>query len=112
MKKSSFLINLTIATSVLFSCSNNKNNIKSENQSVVEKALIDNVITNTDTIKNTQSNPMTKETVSKKDTLNKNTKYSKKENKEIKEAPKHNSPDQAEIDSIKKAKEKLKKIGD
>jgi hypothetical protein len=41
--------------------------------------------------------------------LNKNTKYSNKENKEIKEAPKHKSPDQTEIDSIKKAKEKLKK---
>lgn len=109
MKNSSFLINLTIATSLLFSCSNNKNNIKSENQSVVEKPLIDNVVTNTDTVKNTQSNTMTNEIVIKKDTSNKNTKYSNKENKGIKEAPKHNSPDQTEIDSIKKAKENLKK---
>lgn len=108
MKKSSFLINLTIATSLLISCSNNKNNIKSENQSVVEKPMIDNVVTNTDTVKNTQSNTMTNEIVIKKDTSNKNTKYSNKENKGIKESPKHNSPDQAEIDSIKKAKEKLK----
>jgi len=106
MKNLSFLINLTIATSLLFSCSNNKNNIKSENQSVVEKPLIDNVVTNTDTVNNTQSNTITNEIVTKKDTLNKNTKYSNKENKE---APKHNSPDQAEIDSIKKAKENLKK---
>lgn len=109
MKNLSFLINLTIAISLLFSCSNNKNNIKSENQSVVEKPLIDNVVTNTDTVNNTQSNTMTNEIVTKKDTLNKNTKYSNKENKEIKEAPKHNSPDQLEIDSIKKAKENLKK---
>lgn len=109
MKNLSFLINLTIAISLLFSCSNNKNNIKSENQSVVEKPLIDNVVTNTDTVNNTQSNTMTNEIVTKKDTLNKNTNYSNKENKEIKEAPKHNSPDQAEIDSIKKAKENLKK---
>lgn len=109
MKNLSFLINLTIATSLLFSCSNNKNNIKSENQSVVEKPLIDNVVTNTDTVNNTQSNTITNEIVTKKDTLNKNTNYSNKENKEIKEAPKHNSPDQAEIDSIKKAKENLKK---
>lgn len=109
MKNLSFLINLIIATSLFFSCSNNKNNIKSENQSVVEKPLIDNVVTNTDTIKNNQSNAMTNEIVTKQDTLNKNTKYSNKENKVIKEAPKHNSPDQTEIDSIKKAKEKLKK---
>ena len=109
MKNLSFLINLIIATSIFFSCSNNKNNIKSVNQSVVEKTPIDNVDTNTDTTKNKQSTVLTNETESKQDTLNKNTKYSNKENKVIKEAPKHNSPDQSEIDSIKKVKEKIKK---
>lgn len=76
---------------------------------MVEKPLIDDVVTNTDTVKNNQSNSMTNEIVTKQDTLKKDTKYFNKENKVIKEAPKHNSPDQAEIDSIKKAKEKLKK---
>lgn len=76
---------------------------------MVEKPLIDDVVTNTDTINNIQSNTMSNEIITKQDTLNKNTKYSNKENKEIKEAPKHKSPDQTEIDSIKKAKEKLKK---
>lgn len=109
MKNLLFLINLTIATSFFFSCSNNKNDINFQNQSVVEKPLIDNVVTNTDSVKNTQSNTMTNEIATKKDTVNKSSKYSKKENKEIKEAPKHNSPDQTEIDSIKKEKEKLKK---
>lgn len=76
---------------------------------MVEKPLIDNVITKTDTVKKIQLNSITNEIEAKQDTLNKNKKYSKKDNKEIKEAPKHTSPDQTEIDSIKKAKEKLKK---
>ncbi|MGI6341988.1 MAG: hypothetical protein ACOXZ9_03285 [Bacteroidales bacterium] len=109
MKNLSFLISLTVAVFLLFSCSNNKNIIKSENQSAVEKPLIDSVATSTDTAKVTISNAMTNEMVTKKDSLNKNTKYSNKGNKEIKEAPKHNSPNQTKIDSIKKAKEKLKK---
>ena len=105
MKNSSSLIS-AFAITVFFSCSNKRSNIKSETQSVVEKPLIDNIATNTDTVKNTQSGTMTNEKVTKMDTLNKKTKYS---NKEIKEAPKHNSADQLEIDSVKKAKENLKK---
>lgn len=107
MKNSSYLIS-AFAITVLFSCSNNKNNIKSETQSVVEKPLIDSTETNIDTTKIEQLNMVTSETENKKDTLNKNSKYSNKDNKVIKEAPKHNSPDQSEIDSIKKAKQKLK----
>jgi formaldehyde-activating enzyme involved in methanogenesis len=109
MKNLSFLISTFVATTMFLSCSNKKNNIKSENQSVVEKPLIDNNVSNIDTTKNKQNAVVTSETEIKQDTLNKNTKYSKKDNKVIKEAPKHNSPDQSEIDSIKKAKEKLKK---
>lgn len=107
MKNSSYLIS-AFAITVLFSCSNNKNNIKSETQSVVEKPLIDSTETNIDTTKIEQLNMVTSETENKKDTLNKNSKYSNKDNKVIKEAPKHNSPDQSEIDSIKEAKQKLK----
>jgi|GEM_PF-3110653 len=109
MKNSSYLIS-AFAITVLFSCSNNKNNIKSETQSVVEKPLIDNTVSNIDTTKTEQTtNIVSGGTENIKDTLNKNTKYLNKENKEGKEAPKHNSPDQSEIDSLKKAKEKLKK---
>jgi len=107
MKNSLYLIS-AFAIIVLFSCSNNKNNIKSETQSVVEKPLIDSTVTNIDTTKTEQINIVTNGTENKKDTLNKNTKYLNKENKVGKEAPKHNSPDQSEIDSLKKAKQKLK----
>lgn len=94
---------------MLFACSNSKNNTKPENQSAVEKPLIDSNIYNIDTTINKQNTTATSETKNKQDTLNKNRKYSNKENKIIKDAPKHNSPDQSEIDSIKKAKEQLKK---
>jgi len=93
MKKLSLLISIIVLASMFISCSNKKNKAKSENQSVVEKPLIVKI----DTIKY------------KQDTLNINTKDSNKGNNVINEAPKHKSPDQAEIDSIKKAKEKLKK---
>lgn len=109
MKNLSFLISTFIAITMFLSCSNKNNNIKSENQSVVKKPLIDIDVSNIDTTKNKQNTVVTRETEIKQDTLNKNTKYSKKDNKVIKEAPKHSSPDQSEIDSIKKAKEKLKK---
>jgi len=107
MKNSSYLIS-AFAITVLFSCSNNRNNIKSETQSVVEKPLIDNTVSNTDTTKTEQTNIVTDGAKNKMDTLNKNTKYLNKEKKEGQEAPKHNSPDQSEIDSLKKAKQKLK----
>lgn len=109
MKNLSFLINTLVVTTMFLSCSNKKNNMKSENQSVVEKPLIDNAESNIDTTKNKQNNEMMNETENNQDTLNKSTKYLNKENKVIKEAPKHNSPDQSEIDSIKKTKETLKK---
>jgi hypothetical protein len=109
MKNLSFLISTFIAITMFLSCSNKNNNIKSENHSVVEKPLIDIDVSNIDTTKNKQNTVVTRETEIKQDTFNKNTKYSKKNNKVIKEAPKHSSPDRSEIDSIKKAKEKLKK---
>ncbi|MCC7331468.1 MAG: hypothetical protein IT232_02570 [Flavobacteriales bacterium] len=109
MKNLSFLINTLVVTTMFLSCSNKKNNMKSENQSVVEKPLIDNAESNIDTTKNKQNNKMMNETENNQDTLNKSTKYLNKENKVIKEAPKHNSPDQSEIDSIKKTKENFKK---
>jgi hypothetical protein len=109
MKNLSFLISTFIAITMFLSCSNKNNNIKSENQSVVEKPLINIDVSNIDTTKNKQNTVVTRETEIKQDTFNKNTKYSKKNNKVIKEAPKHSSPDRSEIDSIKKAKEKLKK---
>ena len=109
MKNLSFLISTFIAITMFLSCSNKNNNIKSENQSVVEKPRIVMDVSNIDTTKNKQNTVVTRETEIKQDTFNKNTKYSKKNSKEIKEAPKHSSSDQSEIDSIKKAKEKLKK---
>jgi hypothetical protein len=106
MKNSSYLIS-AFALTVLFSCSYNKNNIKSETQSAVEKPLIDNTVLNIDTTKTEQTSIVTDGARNKIDTLNKNTKYLNKENIEGQEAPKHNSPDQSEIDSLKKAKKKL-----
>jgi len=107
MKNSSYLIS-AFAFTVLFSCSNNKNNIKSENQSVVEIPLFDNSASSIDTTMTEQTNIIAGETENKKDTLNKNTKYLNKEKKEGQEASKHYSPDQSEIDSFKKAKQKIK----
>lgn len=108
MRNLSYLISAFVFLA-LFSCSNNKHNIKSAPQPVVEKPSIYNTETNIDTTQIKQGNVMTNETENKKDTLNKNKRYLNKENKIVKEAPKHNSPDQSEIDSIKKSKEKIKK---
>jgi hypothetical protein len=103
MKNLSFLISIVIAISIFFSCRNNKNNTKLENQSVIEKTAID------DAAENNELNSMKNKTANKQDTLSKDSIYHNRGNKEKKEIPKHNDPEQAEIDSIKKAKEKLKK---
>ena len=77
MKNLSFLISTFIAITMFLSCSNKNNNIKSENQSVVEKPLIDIDVSNIDTTKNKQNTVVIRETEIKQDTFNKNTKYSK-----------------------------------
>ncbi|MEN8858464.1 MAG: hypothetical protein ABF260_10440 [Flavobacteriaceae bacterium] len=107
MKNLSCLISVFVIT-VLFSCSNNKNNIKTKTQSVVEKPLIDNAVSNVDSTKNQQIDIVTDRAKTKIDTLNKNTKQLNKVKKKGQEAPKHNSPDQSKIDSLKKAKQKFK----
>lgn len=108
MKKLSYLTNVILLALLMTSCSNNKPNKKSENQSADEKPQIENSVSSIDTTKNKGTIMQSKTIETKTDTLNKDQKYSKGDNK-VNEAPKHNSPDQSTIDSIKKSKEKLKK---
>jgi hypothetical protein len=58
MKNLSFLISIVIAISIFFSCRNNKNNTKLENQSVIEKTAIDDAAENNElnSLKNKTAN--------------------------------------------------------
>lgn len=105
MKNLLYLINSIVFSTMLIACSNSKTKLKLDNQSSVEKNHIDIEIQNVDTFKYYQQTVLTYELGKTDDTINENAKISKKE---AKEAPKHHSPNQTEIDSIKKAKEVLK----
>lgn len=91
------------------SCSNNSKKIKSEAQSKLNTPVNSDTIKSADSSKVIQTISEKNEAGMKKDSLNQKSKYIIKKNTIGKEAPKHGSPDQTKIDSIKRAKEKLKK---
>lgn len=109
MKNLLYLINVILTSSALFTNVYTKQTKISENQSVVENSIEHHLKANTHTINNYSTKTFSREIVVQQDTVIKNTKDSSKGKKEMKEAPKHKSPDQEEIDSIKKGKGKFKK---
>lgn len=96
MKKLLFLISVFFFASHLSSCGNRKNS-KTPVEPIVENKS-ENIGVVGDTARAESSNIMNDTTASK---------HVSKPNK-VQEAPKHNAPDQAKIDSIKAAKAKIK----
>lgn len=109
MKNLLFLINISVFCTMIFACTNLKNNDKTELQKEEEKEKIEAQAQSMDTTKNIENTQLSGETIDNQDSLSKSDKYSSKEDAEVQEAPPHNSPNQSKIDSIKKAKGELKK---
>lgn len=89
---------------LLFACHNKKANSSKTTENVVNNEKMDDEMMKSEEM---QVEKMDSTEIIN-DTLTKEEKYRNKE-REIKTIPNHGSPDQMEIDSIKKAKEKMKK---
>lgn len=103
MKKSLLLI--SIISFSFYSCHNARQTSNIEKGSNEKKHVVESEPNILDTTKSDiqVTNPMTSDSLQKT-----NSKVNDKP-KQVIEAPKHNSPQQSKIDSIKKAKEHMKK---
>jgi hypothetical protein len=103
MKRLLSYINLILFFSSILACPGMKNNVPAE---VVPDITMDTIFIDTlmypgDSITGKSIDPVS-------DSTSKDVKYEKGKGK-FKEIPKHHTPDDAKLDSIKKSKEKLKK---
>lgn len=106
MKLLLFLTNAVVFSVLVSTCHKNNN---TETGTADGKVMIDTVTSSIDSLYATggQGDTLKSRGIAT-DTLSKDDRY-KTDNTEKHEAPKHGSPDQMKIDSIKKSKEKTKK---